>query len=553
MKQVIKNILTILSRREKKKLWLLTLADICINVVDIAFLVVLLYVIRFYTQPVHEVSIRGFSLAVFNAHPVLLITFFFLLFGIKNTAGFLVSKMQYRFVYAVASRISRELTMQYLNGSYQDYVNVDSSVINRKISQEPIEFCHYVLNGMQQVFSQALLVLITIVAVFILNPLLFPLLVLMLAPPVLLVAFLMKRRLDSARLYGKKTSERSIQHLQEALSGFVDSNIYQKNTFFINRYHRLQAQLNHYLAERLIIQNMPPRLIEVFAVFGLLILVTVNFIASNGNSIQLVTIGALMVAAYKIIPGIVKITNTMGQVKTYAFAAEDLSAVVHAPVKTNFYHLPLNTIVFENVCFNYPAKKVLSSFSVSMERGDFTVISGASGKGKTTFVHLLLGFLTPSSGVIYFNGQPADMETRQQYWSTIAYVKQQPFFLHASVIENIVLEEGDYDAAKIKKVAAVSGVDKLVAAFPEGLHMVITENGKNLSGGQRQRIIFARALYKDADLLILDEPFSELDEASETKMLSALQTIAAAGKMVILITHNRKAMAFGNKKILMDE
>ena len=179
-------------------------------------------------------------------------------------------------MYDVASRISKEKLGQYLDGNYADYVNIDSSVVNRSISQEPIEFAHYVLNGMQQVFSQLVLVIITTIVVLVFNPLLFPLLLLILAPPVFLVSFLMKQKLDAARFHGKKTSEKTIQHLQEALSGFVESNLYKKNDFFISRYYRQQSQLNHYLSERLIIQNMPPRLIEVFAVFGLMVLIMIN-------------------------------------------------------------------------------------------------------------------------------------------------------------------------------------------------------------------------------------------------------------------------------------
>jgi len=553
MKQAVKNIFIILSGKEQQKLWLLAIADICISLLDIVFLIALLYVINFYTQPAHANPGSVFSLTIFNAHPILLIIVFFLLFAMKNVSGFIVSKMQYRFVYDVASRISRENLRQFLDGTYMDYVNIDSSVAHRRISQEPIEFSHYVLNGVQQIFSQAVLVIITVVAVLIFNPLLFPLLLLILAPPVFLIAFLMKRKLDAARLHGKKTGEKTIQHLQEALSGFVESNIYKKNEFFVNRYHRLQAQLNHYLAERLIIQNMPPRLIEAFAVFGLLLLVLFNFFTSHSHSIPLVTIGALMVAAYKIIPGIVKITNTIGQVKTYAFAAADLAILAHLPLKEYNYDMSVNNIAFENVSFNYPGKEIFENLSFTMERGDFALVSGISGKGKTTLVNLLLGFLTQDAGNIYINGSVAGSAIRQCCWPGIAYVKQQTFFMHASIIENITLQEHGYDDEKMEKITALTGIDAFTASFPQGLETIITEHGKNFSGGQRQRISFARALYRDFDLLILDEPFNELDELSELKMLGELKKIAAGGKMIMLITHNKTALSFCNKQILTDE
>ena len=459
--------------------------------------------------------------------------------------------MQYSFVYDVASRISADNLLHYLEGSYDDYVHVDSSIYIRKISQQPTEFCHYVLNGIQQVFSQAVLIIITVIAILFYNPLLFPLLLLILVPPIFLIAFFMKRKLASAREHGKRTSEKSIQHLQEALSGFVESNIYGQNDFFKNRYQQYQSKLNYYLAEKQIIQNMPSRLIEVFAVFGLFALVLINSFTNSTNSIQIVTIGAFMAAAYKVIPGIVKIMNMLGQIKTYTFTVTDLLNNIHPFSYKRDALTTIHSIEFENIHFSYGKKTILQSFNMKMQKGDLVGISGISGKGKTTVANLLLGFLSPGSGNILINEKITGVEERKSFWKRIAYTKQQPFFIHDSIIKNIVLQDEQYDRNKLFNILSVTGVDKLVNA--NGTDTIITENGKNFSGGQRQRVMLARALYKDADLLILDEPFNELDEATETAMLSLLQKITAEGKMVLLITHNKEALAYCNKTILMNE
>ena len=89
--------------------------------------------------------------------------------------------------------------------------------------------------------------------------------------------------------------------------------------------------------------------------------------------------------------------------------------------------------------------------------------------------------------------------------------------------------------------------------YPEGTDLVITENGKNLSGGQRQRIMLARAMYHDFDLLILDEPFGEIDQVSENAILSRMQLLAEQGKIIIFITHNKAGLSFCNKIISLDE
>jgi ABC-type multidrug transport system fused ATPase/permease subunit len=553
LKQIVRDIFSILSPGEKQKLWKLAVADVFISLLDIGFLIALLYVINFYTQPAHSLPARFISLELFKNHPLSIIVVFFLLFAIKNGLGFMVSKLQYHFVYGVASRISRDNLLRFLNGSYIEYIHVDSSVINRRVSQQPIEFSHYLLNGVQQVFSQTVLISITLAAILIFNPLLLPLLIFILAPPVFLISFLMKRKLNATRQVGKKTGEKSIQHLQEALSGYIESNIYLKNDFFTNRYHSYQKQLNHYLSESLIIQNMPTRLIEVFAVFGLLVLILANAWTANSNTIPLVTIGALMVAAYKIIPGIVKITNTIGQIKTYSYTTAGLISMEQVPGSDKTAYRRIDTLNFEKINFSYGDKDVLSSFSLNLNKGDMMGITGMSGKGKTTFVNILLGFLTPDSGSVYLNGERADTDSRKSYWSRIAYIKQQHFFLHGSIIENITLHDGDYDKIKMAKILTITGIDKMMNSIPGGLDAMITENGKNFSGGQRQRFIFARALYKDFDLLILDEPFNELDELSEIDMLKQLQIIAAEGRIVLLITHNKEALSFCNKKLSMDE
>jgi ABC-type transport system involved in cytochrome bd biosynthesis fused ATPase/permease subunit len=161
----------------------------------------------------------------------------------------------------------------------------------------------------------------------------------------------------------------------------------------------------------------------------------------------------------------------------------------------------------------------------------------------------LLGFLEPSSGEIHVNQQAVNKDGIQTCWPYISYVKQQPFFIHDTVLRNITLEEDKYDTQRLQFALAASGLDKLTKEWAEGLEKIIAENGKNISGGQRQRVAIARALYKDAQLLILDEPFSELDEESECLMLESLKRVTQQGKTVLLVTHNAKALSACTKLV----
>jgi len=165
---------------------------------------------------------------------------------------------------------------------------------------------------------------------------------------------------------------------------------------------------------------------------------------------------------------------------------------------------------------------------------------------------LLLGFLHPDNGGIFINHMQVDERMRQAYWPSISYIKQDTFLLHGTILHNITLED-DHDQKRLHTAIDASGLREFLDADPQGLHKIIKENGKNISGGQRQRIAIARALYKNADLIILDEPFNELDEAAETGLLEYFQQQAKKGKLIILITHNKQSLAFCNKIITVDE
>ena len=109
------------------------------------------------------------------------------------------------------------------------------------------------------------------------------------------------------------------------------------------------------------------------------------------------------------------------------------------------------------------------------------------------------------------------------------------------------------DDARLEAAIAEAGLTELIGSSPEKSDKLIAENGKNISGGQRQRIAIARALYKDADMIILDEPFNELDEASEGRLLAHFKRLSEKGKIVILITHRQQSLSFCNKTLSLDE
>lgn len=550
MTKLLSQIFSILTSNEKKKFYILTACSMLVSFVDIASLAGVLFIIRFYTQPLTG-SINFLPQWLSNQHSIALAMVFLILYLIKNIAAHYIHTLQYRFVYNVASRLSRRNMLQYLQSNYDAHVHIDSAVYIRSVSQQPVEFAHYVLAGAQQIISEAALVLLSIIAILWYNAALFAVVAALLLPGALALWLYTRKKIAGIRNSVQTQSANALQHLKEALAGYVESNIYGRNIFFTNRYAQSQQALNSSLAGLQTIQGVPARLMEVFAVFGLLVLIVVANTPGLQQLNSIILLGAFMAAAYKIIPGLVRIINAAGQIKAYRFT---ISALVESkqqkqPINSNENITTINKIAFSNISFAYNNKQVISCLNAQINTGDFVGIPAASGKGKTTLVNILLGLIQEDEGHICINESRVDAEGRKQYWNRIAYVKQQNFLIHDTIEKNIVLSDEVYDEVKLKAVLHTTGLDAFVHKFDEGIQKIISENGKNISGGQRQRIAIARALYKESDVIILDEPFNELDSASEQMLLNHFKILANKGKIIILITHQQSSLSYCNKII----
>lgn len=554
MNNTLQNILGVLDKKEKKHFFILLLLDIIVNIFDILFLAGLLWIIRFYIQPEQD-SFGSFLPAwLTNRDSVLFIALFVLLFSIKNGAAFIISRAHFTFSSKVAVRLSQNALVKYQQAAFSEFINIDSSVHIRNICFRPFEFCQFMLTGIQQIITQLSLMALTVIAILLFNAKLFLLLLLLLLPPVILVFWFMKKRVTVTKKNIYTSNERSLQYVLDALKGWVEGNIYNRNDFFLQRFISSRKKFSIHLFDSLALQTMPGRIIEIFAVLGLFILIVIAKWAGNADSSMLITIGAFMAAAYKIIPGIVKIINLSGQMKAYEFSADEPEQNKQAEKKSSQAAAAgIESVELRNIYFRYESAPVLHNFSATFHRGDFVGITGESGRGKTTLFNLLLGFLTPAEGEILINGSRIRSSEIATYWPFISYVRQQGFFIHDSILKNITLEEEQYNKERLEHAVTVSGLKKVLANFPEGVNKMITEGGKNISGGQQQRIASARALYKEAPLILLDEPFNELDEEATHLLLQHFKELAAAGRLVLIITHDKKSLSYCNKIISLDE
>ena len=200
--------------------------------------------------------------------------------------------------------------------------------------------------------------------------------------------------------------------------------------------------------------------------------------------------------------------------------------------------------------FDGSGQPALDALDLRVAAGETVALVGASGAGKTTLVNLLPRFLEPTAGRVALDGHAVQdwdvMALRRQF----AVVSQHVVMLNDSVAANVALGQ-PLDRERLARCLVDANLDKLVAELPQGMDTLVGHNAAQLSGGQRQRLAIARALYKDAPVLILDEATSALDTESERAVQAALQRLMQ-GRTTLVIAHRLSTVQHADRIVVME-
>ncbi len=216
---------------------------------------------------------------------------------------------------------------------------------------------------------------------------------------------------------------------------------------------------------------------------------------------------------------------------------------------------PFNgSIIIEDLSYQYPgqARPALYKNNLKIAAGDHIGVIGQTGAGKTTLSKVISGLITPSQGSIFLDTFAYHSIAPSELHRSIGYVPQDPFFFSGTIRENILMgENDDVDQKHLKRIVEMSGLDLVMGQTGEGLDMDVGESGKRLSGGQRQAISLARAMIRDPQVLVFDEPTTGMDNALEARVKKSLIEFIKT-KTFIMITHRTSLLPLVNRLILVD-
>lgn len=537
-------------------------------------------------------SERGFFVAVCGA--VILVTL------AKCAAVRKLTRIEERYLIDLCRILSRKLFVSYLHRGLPFIERTDSSTLARDVNALTRAFANGVVRPAAALLADATLLTMILAAAALYRPVvtLLPMLLLTLG---WLCIRKIRRRMARCAAIENRIRHRKGKLVVETFRGYADLELSGAFPERLATFDRMLAAGGRLARREAELRLLPPLIIECCTVIVLALLAAASF----GQPDAPLLFGLYAMAALRLMPTVRSLLNNWNTIGRNRPVVETLSRALHddppphdrAPVRRPFgaeagaggrrspnpkpephtangfgSFIPatgsLRAVVLQappgtektaplpfersiecrHLSFRYPdaGEDLLHDLSFTLRKGERLGIGGASGVGKSTLLRLLAGLYEPTAGEIRIDGRPLTADNRHRWQQHIGYVAQFPFLTDGTLAENIApgCTNEHIDPQRMAEALAAARLEAFVASLPLGLQTRIGEEGVRLSGGQRQRLALARALYRRADVLLLDEATASLDGRTETEVLIALEELSLRrpGVTICAVAHHEAAL-----------
>ena len=364
-----------------------------------------------------------------------------------------------------------------------------------------------------------------------------------------LIFKLVKLKLYNLGLATTKDNFKLLKAVNEAMSGIKDIKLRGSEKEFINRFSLPSINIANYQAQKTLIAALPRYLLEIVA-FGGIVAIIISLISINKGMISTIipVISLYVMASYRLMPAFQQIYSGLSGIKFDLPAFENIvhefsGSNVEKKEQVSDSDTPISfdeKLQINKLDFTYESSEipVLNNLDLTIYPNTTVGLVGLTGSGKTTLVDIILGLLTPESGVILLDELEIDSNNKSAWQKNIGYVPQSIFLTDDTIIRNIAFAVPDDEISieKAEKAAKMANLHEFITTLPKQYNTLVGERGIRLSGGQRQRIGIARALYYNPEILVLDEATSSLDGITEEIIIDAIKSLSHK-KTIIMIAH----------------
>ncbi len=483
---------------------------------------------------------------------VMMLVLLCLIFFFRSIIILFISWVRLEFIKDVRMNTSHRLFMTYMTQDYYFHLKNSTHNLIRNVITEATKFSN-LLNISFVFLFDALVVLAVSALVFIIYPLESLYVLAWLSASWLFFYYVIGRRMSFWGERRQVSDGRRLQHVNQGLNGYKDIRLLGKEVEFVGfyqPYNEVSAKMAQYSS---FAKGVPRVMFEMAIVIALVGVVLVQPDSESFLTDFVPKLGLFAMAAFRILPSVTRLASGYNAMK-FGQAVIDVTYHDLMMLKRNEHKCDQNLASFsfkdeiklQDVNFWHDESKgnILSGANLTIKKGEMVGFVGKSGAGKSTIVDLLLGLLKQKSGKVLVD--EFDIHEDLRAWHRcVGYVPQTVFLSDATLSENIafgVLRE-QIDEDRIKQVIDMVDLKGFVSERPGNIQMPLGENGVKLSGGQRQKVGIARALYRNPELLVLDEITSALDAESERQIVETLKKMHGT-KTILMISHKNTTLTF---------
>ncbi len=462
-----------------------------------------------------------------------------------NGLALLVLHVRYKLAGRVAAAISSQAYYASLHQSFSFYSRQHSSALIQTLIGDTDQVCFGLLMPGFDLISNAILTPFLIFTLVLISWQIAIGSALILGISYFLI---FRSRQQLLKLNGQlmtNSNQAKVQVIQESIGGIRELLLDHSQPFFHQLYNERENTLRYAFATNMIIANSPTPIIETIVLSSIAILAL--SLGRGGDFSQVVPVlGSLSLGAKRLLPALQSVFGNLANVQGAQASLSRLLLTLDRPIDP-LMQQPLPPPVgvdrelrLSEVWFRYDESGdwVLRGLDLTIAAKTTVAFVGSTGSGKSTTADLILGLLSPQRGQVLVDGVPLQGQRLMQWQAAIAHVPQQIYLRDGSLASNIAfgLPEEEIDFLQVRKAAKLAQIHEFIEGLPAGYETYVGEQGVRLSGGQRQRIGIARALYKNASIIVFDEATSALDNATEREVMAAIEGLGGQFT-IILIAH----------------
>jgi ATP-binding cassette subfamily C protein len=465
---------------------------------------------------------------------------------LSSIAPAFVAWAKARFLLNKDHALSTRLLTLYLSRPYQYFLGKNTSELGKNVLNEVGGLIMNMLMAIFELFIQGGLLLVLVTMLLVVNIRVTLAAMLLLGGSYAFLSLIIKSALQKRGALRLEANTNRYRFATEALSGIKTTRVMGIEPYFISNYST--NSLNYALHTRfaLVSGELPRYFLEAVA-FGGIVFFLVSRLAAGGQISDLLPLVSLYAfATYRMMPALHRVYHSVNQLHYYRAILDKIHTDMTeddmpSEASADDTSLPFDRAIrLQDIDFRYADAQtdVINGLDITIPKNTSVGFVGATGSGKTTLVDIILGLLVPQQGRMLVDDTPITEKNVRAWRRKIGYVPQEIYLSDDSIRKNIAfgVSGDEIDDDRVREATSIAALDDFIQTLPDKYDTVIGERGVRLSGGQRQRIGLARALYRNPEVLVLDEATSSLDGATEEAVLNAVRS-ASKARTVIMIAH----------------